>query len=358
MDVINYTMYNDNPYNRVIYQAIAPRYVPVKGSVEDAITALKASGQAILHVHWEEHVIRRCATSAEARLLADYVGERIAAFAALGGKVVWTVHNEAPHELEHLDAFMRLRRAIARSANLILVHNIEAIDVVSEQTGADCTKFFYLPHPCYLGVYEAEEISLAASPLVEEPNILFFGKVRRYKGIERLLETARALPLINFRIVGSALKGDPYGDEIAAAVQGLDNVTADFRHVENTEVAGFFRSATTVVLPYERFLTSGVALLSLGFGTPLIAPRVSQILEVAPGENQDLLFSPDKPGAMAQAIEHLLSLSPDEYQRRRQANLRRAAYFHPRRISHLLGSALDSLFNSAEQHLQQVGAAL
>ncbi len=345
--VINCTLYRDNPYQAMLYAPLAGRYAAIRGSVEEAVEARRRDPRALLHVHWEEHILRGHPTPAEARIAVDYFIRSLQGYRREGGRLAWTIHNGLPHEQEHMDLFLRLRAALAEMADRILVHNTEAINVLSDQVALDRAKVFYLPHPSYLAVYESEAELARRLPLSPGKSLLMFGKLRRYKAIERLLEElpperlARHGATIEIR--GEPLAGDDYLPELRRRFADRSDIIWDVRRIPDGEVPGLLRAARAVVLPYERFLTSGVALLCLSFGVPLIGPRTRTLEEVVPVAAQSLLFDPDAPGDLARAVDTAFALPPEAYLALRQACAERARHFHPHRIGRLLRQVYDEL---------------
>jgi glycosyltransferase involved in cell wall biosynthesis len=338
--VINCTLYRDNPYQAMLYAPLAGRYAAIRGSVEDALEARRRDPRALLHVHWEEHILRGHPTSAEARIAVDYFIRTLHSYRREGGRLAWTIHNGHPHEQEHVDLFLQLRSALAELADRILVHNTEAINVLSDQVALDRAKVFYLPHPSYLGVYESEAELAQALPVLPGNSLLMFGKLRRYKAIERLLEELPPEHLAphgaTIEIRGEPLAGDDYLPELRTRFAERRDIIWDVRRIPDGEVPGLLRGARAVVLPYERFLTSGVALLCLSLGVPLIGPRTRPLEEVVPAAAQSLLFDPGVPGELARAVDVAFALPPEQYLALREACIDRARHFHPQRIGRLL----------------------
>jgi glycosyltransferase involved in cell wall biosynthesis len=345
--VINCTQYFDNPYQRILLSPLADRVTWSRGTVEEALEAKRRGERVLLHVHWEEHLLRGHATALEAKIAGDFFVRMLQAYRKAGGPVVWTIHNGQPHELEHLAVFKTVRQGLAAASDRILVHNTEAITVLAEQVPLDRAKVFFLPHPSYLGEYELEAESVAAAAREPGRDVLVFGKLRRYKAIERLIDQMPPELLARhgagLRISGEAFGADTYIPELQAAHAGRDDIAWDVRRIPDEEVPALLRGARCVVLPYERFLTSGVALLCLTLGVPLVGPRSRSLQEVVPVAAQSLLFDPAVEGDLARAVEEVLALPAEDYAALCRAYVQRAAHFHPRRIARLLGGVYDDL---------------
>jgi hypothetical protein len=246
VNVINCTLYRDNPYQQMLFAPLTDRYTATRGTVEDAIAARQDDARALLHVHWEEHLLRAMPTLQEARIAAGHFTRQLARYRSGGGKTIWTIHNAAPHELEHLEVFQSVRSVLAEAADRILVHTVDAVGVLAEQVALDRSKVFYLPHPSYLGIYEPVaqlEESLRRTP---GRSVITFGKLRRYKGLERLLDE---LPPEFLRELGSSLEirgeplaGDDYVPELQARSAERDDVLWDTRRIGDEEVPGLLRA--------------------------------------------------------------------------------------------------------------------
>ncbi len=346
MIVTNATMYSDNPYQEILYGRITDKFKPVRGTIIEAIDRFAQGEGDILHVHWEEQVLRTATSVVEAKLMANLFQKALEKYASAGGRIVWTIHNALPHEGRNAEEFIALRRVLARLATRILVHNTAAISVLQEQVDVPYERLFLLPHFSYidwLPGFEATAPLPAPSP--DEPMALLLGKIRRYKGIELFLEAMRD-PLIEgieAKIVGEPLPGDDYGDELRAEFSDLKSATFDYRRVEDADLAAMLRAASCVVLPYHRFLTSGIALLALSAGTPIVGPRLPQLIETLPAEQHDFLYTPGDVGALAAAIIRAAGLGDCERRAVTSANRARAYEFRPSQISDLFGRCLEGL---------------
>ena len=361
--VLNCTSYNDNPYHELLFGSIRDRYVPRKGVPADAITQ-KA---AILHVHWEEHCLRKARTAVEAKhLSADFL-QGLSAAKSKGIKIVWTIHNITPHELEYVEVFLELRKKLADIAERILVHNLQSISELRKQ-GVNCLeKFFLLPHPSYIGIYPELEANLATisdktssdrtyrnSPSSANTGFLAFGMVRRYKNLEFLLDVLNESPQIlettSLRVMGSVFKDDPYGDELQSKYGHLAGLTLSFERVPDEALGDMFASASCLILPYKRFLTSGAALLGITAGVPIVAPDCAQMRELLPPQNHEYLFQPGNADSLKTCLVKLRDLSQEETGTLKNACRKRAEQYHPSKISTKLGQLYDSLRGVTQKH--------
>ncbi len=342
MHVINRFAYDTNPYNGLIYQHAGPRYRMTPGTIADASVLLAAEGRAILHLHWEEGFVRWQADDAAASAATDATLADLRAFKAGGGRIVWTVHNELPHEGDYLAAFMRLRRGIAALADRILVHNRTAISLIIGQSGADPAKVVLLPHPSYLGVYESEAATFAEAPDWESRRLLLFGMLRRYKGLETLIDAMAAAPEVEVAIVGEVMAPD-HVDALMPRIEATPGLTLTRQRIDDADVPALLRAHRGVVLPYARVLTSGVAMLAMSFGRPIIAPDLPQLREVLPASQHPLLYPPGDTEALAARMRRLAAMDRAALARLRDDLQARAGQYSPAQVSERLAALFDRL---------------
>ncbi len=128
--------------------------------------------------------------------------------------------------------------------------------------------------------------------------VLMFGLLRPYKGVDVLLEAWEQADVdAELWIVGM-----PRMD--VSAVHGR-NVRTALRFVSAGELAGAFRAASLVVLPYREIDQSGVLFTALAFGKPMLLTRVGGFPEVAATGAAELV-DPGDPEALAGALTSLL----------------------------------------------------
>ncbi|CAM4334874.1 Glycosyl transferase family 1 domain-containing protein [Bordetella tumbae] len=353
IEVINSQVYG-NPYQKLLYTAIDARYQIVSGTLSKAIKRQQATECSIYHIHWEESLFSRCTTVAQAaRVRREYV-KQLRDYIAIGGKVVWTLHNIKPHEWRFVRTLLSLRKDIAELSHRILVHNQTALSVLQEQTGlVDLSKVTVLPHPAYFDVYESVDrtIERAGRPAANPRTLLCFGLVRAYKGIPDLL---RKLPQdfmvqhqLALHICGKPLRADSFLNDLLAQGSERPEITYTLTSIPVEEVAELFRSNAGLILPYHRVLTSGVAVLALTLGVPTIAPNTPAMRELFPESSHHLLFEPRSPKDLRRAVVALADMPGEIREQIAEDYIQQALLYHPQRVSGALGAIYDELIGLA-----------
>jgi glycosyltransferase involved in cell wall biosynthesis len=142
-------------------------------------------------------------------------------------------------------------------------------------------------------------------------DVLFFGRLRRYKGLDLLRDAwpavRQAHPAATLRVVG---EGDAEG--CAPGLSRLPGVTVEPRWVPDAEMAALVSSARLLVLPYREASQSGVLPIALALGVPVVATEVGGLAEQVEDGRSGLLASPE-PAALAAALSR--ALQPDLHAR-------------------------------------------
>jgi glycosyltransferase involved in cell wall biosynthesis len=91
---------------------------------------------------------------------------------------------------------------------------------------------------------------------------------------------------------------------------GLDDIIVLTGYVPDDDVAGWFKAAAGVVLPYRRTEQSAVASLANAFGVPVLASKVGGLAEQY--ASSPWLFSPRNPQELASVLARFLATPPHQ----------------------------------------------
>lgn len=148
-------------------------------------------------------------------------------------------------------------------------------------------------------------------------NVLFFGTIRPYKGLEYLIEAFDALSpaeveRLRLTVVGETWEGWTRPLELIAASRYRDRIELVNRYVTDDEVARHFAAADAVVLPYVRSSASGPLHIAMAHGLPVVLCDVGGLRDGAAGYEGVRWVPPRDAGALADALRAL----PDQRGRR------------------------------------------
>ncbi len=174
-----------------------------------------------------------------------------------------------------------------------------------------------LDHPLYDNFGAAVDKREARSRLglgESDKVLLFFGFIRRYKGLDILLQ---AMQLLEEEPIKLVVAGEFYEDP-ALYSQWLQPMQASGRlllrndFIANDEVKYYFCAADGVVQPYRNATQSGVTPLAYHFEKPMIVTRVGGLPDYVKDGETGIVTEPD-PQALAAAIRRFFSLGESHF---------------------------------------------
>jgi D-inositol-3-phosphate glycosyltransferase len=219
-----------------------------------------------------------------------------------GPPVVSVVHNVADHEGGALKAFSS--NVQLRQASAYVTHTRELAagirQVVPDASVEVCV------HPVF-----DYPMALGKLPKRAELELLMFGLLRPYKGLDVLLEALARLPARSLRL---SVVGEAWQDlaEMQASITRLglnERVELVPRHVSDAEAAEYFARADAVVLPYRAVTGSGVLPLAFHYGKPVVVSQLPGFLELVEEGRTGWSFPVGDAQALAQLLEQHVTRS-------------------------------------------------
>lgn len=165
-----------------------------------------------------------------------------------------------------------------------------------------------VPHPLYDNfgdpvLQEEARTKLGIAP--DQKLLLFFGFIRKYKGLDLLLE-AMTDPRIREQGIKLMVAGEfyeeekPYLDQIRQlGIEDLLLLHTDF--IPDSELRFYLSAADAVVQPYRNATQSGVTPLAYHFEVPMLVTNVGGLPDLVPHNKVGLIVEPD-PSSIAQGI--------------------------------------------------------
>lgn len=341
-----------NPYQTLMYSHTAPELHPRAASIDEALAIrhLQAPDDGMLfHLHWEDAVYRHEPDEPSARAAARAFLDKLETFQEGGGAVLWTIHNEAPHEARWPDLHHELRHALARLADLVHVHSTAGLAWAMDGLGIEPRRLVLAAHGNYrplfhpLGAERAVSRSALGLPVTAEL-LLLFGRIEPYKGAEPLLQALAGSTDERLHVVIAGKQIQP----IEPLLEGLPAWLRARVHrlpgfVEPERVPALFHAADAVVMPYRAILSSGTALLALSLNRPVIAAAHPGILDLMRDGVHGLLYPPDDPAGLASAIARFRALPAEERRQMELAAGNQARLFDWAVSGNSLGGAMQRL---------------
>ncbi|MBR5254865.1 MAG: glycosyltransferase [Bacteroidales bacterium] len=197
-------------------------------------------------------------------------------------KIIAIADNIIPHERRFFDSWL----------TKYFVGCVDAWIAMS-QSVFDDIKTFDKTTPCKLCFHPifdnfGEKIDKATAQKIldlksKEINILFFGLVRDYKGLDILIKALKNPDLekypLHLTVAGEFYEPQEKYDEIISQL-GLKNITIHNKFIANEEVKNYFCACDLVVLPYKTATQSGVTQIAYHFEKPMLVTDVGGLSEI------------------------------------------------------------------------------
>ena len=218
-------------------------------------------------------------------------------------KIICIADNIIPHEKRKGDTVF----------TKYFLKPIDAFITMSEKVLSDLRKFVkdkpgqFIPHPLYdnFGNIVSKEAARKRLGIEQDEKIiLFFGFIRKYKGLDILLDAMKIL-MEKGSDVKLLISGEFYDDKTAYLQQieslGIrDRLILHTDFIADNEVKYHLCAADCVIQPYRNATQSGVTPLAYHFEKPMIVTNVGGLPSRVP-EKTGLIAKPE-PGDIAEKI--------------------------------------------------------
>ena len=235
-------------------------------------------------------------------------------------KIICIADNIIPHEKRPADKIFT-KYFIKPIDGFITMSN----KVLKDLKSFSSTKAIKTEHPLYdnfgNALTKVEARNFLHIP-VEGNIILFFGFIRKYKGLDLLLEAMKILKdqkeKDNTKILPTLLiAGEFYDDELLYKniIQQLgigDLLDLRTHFISDQEVKYYLSATDFVIQPYKNATQSGVTPLAYHFEKPMLVTNVGGLADMVPDNVAGVVVEPNA-SAIAEGIQKLYQLGETHY---------------------------------------------
>jgi glycosyltransferase involved in cell wall biosynthesis len=230
----------------------------------------------------------------------------------MGKKIFYTVHNIVPHKHQTYyprPLMYRWIRQGCRLCDALFVHTPRLADELKRFLGPGHPPIEITPH----GVWSQRD-STPPLPLpdrMDRKRLLFFGSIRRNKGLDLLLRAAGQLPDYSITIAGEAEDRAYLNERILPLLAELRQGGAkiDWRDgfTPEEQVLPLLKDHSAIVMPYTRDFVSqsGVVFLAMAGEMPVVATDVGGLRDLFDEFSIGVSFQDHTPEALAAAVRRL-----------------------------------------------------
>lgn len=213
-------------------------------------------------------------------------------------KVLEVVHDVIPHDGSR--AVDMANRLCARSADYTVIRNGKDRDL--------CALKYGLPRErvLFLDLWRAFP---EFDPPTKNGKVLFFGRLRKYKGLSALLSIAKKASELSFEVMG---KSDEESLGVLESLRALPNVSVTEGFIEPQVMDEAFHNADCIALPYESASQSGIIMDACRYSRPVVAYDVGAISEQVDDGNTGFLIAPGDEDGFVAALRFIAGATHDE----------------------------------------------
>ena len=232
-------------------------------------------------------------------------------------KIVCIADNIIPHEkrigdtaftnyfIKPIDAFVTMSKKV--------LTDLQNIDTSK--------KAKFVPHPLYDNFGEKISKQEARKKIGIDEDlkiVLFFGFIRKYKGLDLLFEAIKLLKdkdvigNMKFLIAGEFYEDRKSYDEQIEKLDIKNRLILRTDFIPDSEVKNYLCAADVVIQPYRNATQSGVTPLAYHFEIPMIVTNVGGLPSLVPDGKVGLIAEPN-PESIAQKIEAFFNIGADQF---------------------------------------------
>jgi len=218
-------------------------------------------------------------------------------------KIIGLIHNAIPHEKKFFD--VTFARFFFKKCHgfIVLSENVKE-DLMKLVPKA---KVLVSPHPIYDQYKSKIDKQTASAELGINPdkkNLLFFGLIREYKGLDILIEAMSFLDnTYQLIIAGESYENFQKYQALINKSPLKSNIKVLEQYIPDDMVTTLFSAADVLVLPYRSATQSGVVAVAYQLETPMIATDVGALGKTIKEAHTGIIVDKISPEAIAVGIK-------------------------------------------------------
>ncbi|MCH8127797.1 glycosyltransferase [candidate division KSB1 bacterium] len=221
-----------------------------------------------------------------------------------GTKSIAIIDNLIPHE-KRIGDLALVKYFINRFDAFVVMSKVVEQDLLRVLPKA---QYVLHPHPIYDHFAKKVEKEKALNQLnlpQDKKILLFFGFIRKYKGLDILLRSMRHLSDDYLLLVAGEIYGsfDEY-QKIIDEEEIAGKVSLHIRYINDDEVPLFFSAADVTALPYKSATQSGIAQIAMHYELPLIVTQKGGLPELIEHEKTGLILKNEDAEELARLIDY------------------------------------------------------
>ena len=231
----------------------------------------------------------------------------------LFGKVVVTIHDVESFAKNNTKTISNL---VYKLTDLVLTHNNFSKSEIINRNPDLSAQIFIVPHGSYTPFINLRNEKKKSRDYLGLPNdkkiILFFGMIKKVKGLDILLESFKQVINKDPDTV-LLIAGRPWENDFSMYQKIIDknnlssNIALHTRFIPHDDVGHYYCASDLVVLPYKKIYQSGVLMMALSYEKPTLVSDLPPLKEVLTDNKNGFFFKSEDINHLAERIDFILS---------------------------------------------------
>ena len=231
----------------------------------------------------------------------------------LFGKVVLTVHDVS--SFSNSSNSLIITNMIYKLTDRIITHNqFSKSELVN--VNADLSSYISIvPHGNYIPFINIQFNKEKSRKQLAIPNnrrvLLFFGMIKKVKGLEILLSALKGVVKENPDVL-LVIAGKPWENNFSLYQNIIDeNNLSDYillhtKFIQQEDVEHYYCASDLVVLPYTKIYQSGVLMMTLSFERPALVSDLPPFTEIISDNENGFLFKTENMSDLTNKLNSIL----------------------------------------------------
>jgi glycosyltransferase involved in cell wall biosynthesis len=229
-------------------------------------------------------------------------------------KVVLTIHDV--NSFDTNNKYSLASRLVYKIADLILTHNQFSKKEILKINPRLNKIIRVVPHGNYspfINVLKDKEKSKSYLNLPNDKTVLlFFGMIKKVKGLDVLLRSfsqiVRDHPNTLLVIAGKLWRNNfKVYQQIIDANNLSNNVVVHSKFIAHDDVKHYYCASDLVILPYKKIYQSGVLMMALSYGRPVLVSDIPPFKEIITDDVNGFFFSSEDVKSLTTKLNKILS---------------------------------------------------
>lgn len=231
----------------------------------------------------------------------------------LKGKILFITENFISHEGNFIDRLLT-SIGLKNASSFLVLSSVVEKEVSRIAIGRKIYKSELPIYDCYEcnDKTSSSELKNQLGFSDHDKIILFFGYVRKYKGLDLLIEAfpkiKEMIPESKLLIVGEFYDSPAQYYEMIKKLDIESDTIVINQFVPNEDVAKYYKISDLVILPYRSATQSGILNVAYGFSKPVLVTDVGGLAEFVDNKKTGMIIKPNSPQEITNGVIEFFKL--------------------------------------------------